>query len=91
MCEYVKRAKKSIDVCIYTLGNKQLVSALMLALDRAVTVRVIIDQTMAVSAKNQLNRLGPKGKISVTNILVLNKIKLFIYFSYGCLTFFYYF
>lgn len=91
MCEYVKRAKKSIDVCIYTLGNKQLVSALMLALDRAVTVRVIIDQTMAVSAKNQLNRLGPKGKIYMQlQIVFVNKIKLFIYFSCGCKTFYYF-
>lgn len=52
-------------MCMYTLGNHQLVSALMLALDRSVAVRLLIDHTTAVGPDiaKQLNRLGPKGDL----------------------------
>jgi phosphatidylserine/phosphatidylglycerophosphate/cardiolipin synthase-like enzyme len=65
ICGYLSKAERSIDVCMYTLGNHQLVSALMLALDRSVNVRLIIDHTTAAGPDiaKQLNRLGPKGDI----------------------------
>jgi hypothetical protein len=60
---------------MYTLGNHQLVSALMLALDRSVTVRLIIDHTTAAGPDiaKQLNRLGPKGDIISNRFIFLSK------------------
>lgn len=54
-------AQRSLDVCVYTISSQKLVSALIDAHQRSVTVRVITDGEQMSSAGSQIMQLRKAG------------------------------
>ena len=57
----IKKAKKHIDICVFTITDDRISSVIMDAYDRGVKVRIISDNSKAVDKGSDIYKLAKKG------------------------------
>lgn len=58
---YLKQAQKTLDICVFTITNNEIASAILDAHERGVTVRIISDDEKAYDRGSDTIRLNQAG------------------------------
>lgn len=68
---FVKRATKTLDICVYCIASQTLVESVLEAQHQGVIVRVITDQAQAVDQQHSMEKLRAAGQY----VLILYVLK----------------
>ena len=61
ICRFIKEARQSLDICVFTITDDRIVAALADALDRKVEIRIISDNDKSEDQGSDLDRLLRMG------------------------------
>lgn len=69
---YLEKAERSLDICVYCIASQALVDSVLKAHDSGIVVRVLTDQAQCLeqATQSQIGRLRAAGKFSLSEIII---------------------